>query len=154
MRTRPVGITIFAVLMGLNTALFIVLAGLAIFSRDSLTGFLHALSPSGAGPEAMHTSMGGLLPLYYAAMAGVTAALAMGFWRLRNWARMVMVGIMALSLALMATEVRSLLTAPTAAVIVLTLVRFGLSVLWLWYLLRRPVRDAFHQARGKPLGVQ
>src|SRR5271169_3412935 len=133
---------------------FMVLAGLAIFSRDALTGFLHAISPSGAGPEAMHTSMGGLLPLYYAAMAGVTAALAMGFWRLRNWARMVMVGIMALSLAFMATEVRPLLTAPTAAAISLMLVRVGLSVLWLWYLLRRPVRDAFDQARAKRVGVQ
>jgi hypothetical protein len=97
MRTRPVGVALFAVLMALNTALFIVLAGLAIFSRGTLTAFLHAFSPSGAGPEAMHTSMGGLLPLYYAVMAGATAALAMGFWRLRNWARLVMVGIMALN---------------------------------------------------------
>jgi hypothetical protein len=154
MRTRPVGVTIFAALMGLNTALFIVLAGLAIFSRDLLTGFLHALSPSGAGPEAMHTSMGGLLPLYYAAMAGVTATLAMGFWRLRNWARVVMVGIMALSLALMVTEVRPLLAAPTAGAISLTLVRVVLSVLWLWYLLRRPVGDAFHQSRANSVGLQ
>ncbi|MGA8150712.1 MAG: hypothetical protein WB952_07165 [Terriglobales bacterium] len=145
MRTRPVGVTIFALLMGLNTALFIVLVALAIFSRSSLTIFLHALSPSGAGPEAMHTSMGGLLPLYYTVMAGVTAALAMGFWRLRNWARIVTLGITALSLALMVTEVRPLLTAPTAGAISITLLRLALSVLWLWYLLRRPVRDAFHQ---------
>lgn len=154
MRTRPVGVTIFAVLMGLNTALFVVLGGLAIFSRGSLTVFLHVLSPSGAGPEAMHTSMGSLLPLYYAVMAGVTAALAMGFWRLRNWARIVTLGITALSLALMITEVRPLLTAPTAGAISLTLVRVALSVLWLWYLLRRPVREAFHQSRANPVCVQ
>jgi hypothetical protein len=29
------------------------------------------------------------------------------------------------------------------------LVRVALSVLWVWYLLCRPVRDAFHQSRDK-----
>src|SRR5229473_2294239 len=37
----------------------VVLAALAIFSRSSLMTFLHALSPSSAGPEAIHTAMGG-----------------------------------------------------------------------------------------------
>ena len=149
MKARPIGITILAVLLGLNVALFVVLAALAIFSRTSLMTFLHALSPSGAGPEAIHTAMGRLLPLYYGIMAGVTAALALGFWRLRNWARIVMLGIIVLSLVLMATEVRSLLTVRTVGSISLTLVRVALSVLWLWYLLCRPVRDAFHQSCDK-----
>jgi hypothetical protein len=148
MKTRPVGITILAVLMGLNTALFVVLVALAIVSPGSLMTLLHALSPSGAGPKSMHTAMGRLLPLYYVTMAGVTTALAMGFWRLRNWARIVMLGIIALSLVLMVTEVRPLLKA-TAGAISLTLVRVGLSVLWLWYLLRRPVRNAFHRLPEK-----
>ncbi len=149
MKARPIGITILAVLLALNVALFVVLAALAIFSRSSLMAFLHALSPSGAGPEAIHTAMGGLLPLYYGIMAGVTAALALGFWRLWNWARIVMLGIIVLSLVLMATEVRSLLTVRTVGSISLTLVRVALSVLWLWYLLCRPVCDAFHQSRDK-----
>jgi len=127
----------------------VVLAALAIFSRSSLMTFLHALSPSSAGPEAIHTAMGGLLPLYYGIMVGVTAALALRFWKLWNWARIVMLGIIALSLVLMATEVRPLLTTPTAGTISLTLVRVALSALWLWYLLRRPVREAFHQSRDK-----
>ena len=149
MKARPIGITILAVLLGLNVALYVVLAALALFSRNSLMTFLHALSPSSAGPEAIHTAMGGLLPLYYGIMVGVTAALALGFWRLWNWARIVMLGIIALSLVLMATEVRPLLTTPSAGAIGLTLVRVALSVLWLWYLLCRPVRDAFHESRHK-----
>ena len=149
MKARPKGITILAVLLALNVALFVALAALAIFSRTSLMAFLHALSPSGAGPEAIHTAMGGLLPLYYGVMAGVTAALALGFWRLWNWARIVMLGIIVLSLVLMVTEVRPLLNEPTAGAIILTLVRVALSVLWVWYLLCRPVRDAFHQSRDK-----
>ena len=49
----------------------------------------------------------------------------------------------------MLTEVRPLLNEPTAGAIILTLVRVALSVLWVWYLLCRPVRDAFHQSRDK-----
>jgi catechol 2,3-dioxygenase-like lactoylglutathione lyase family enzyme len=45
--------------------------------------------------------------------------------------------------------VRLLFEAPTAGAISLTLVRVALSVLWLWYLLRRPVRDAFHRLAAK-----
>jgi hypothetical protein len=58
-----------------------------------------------------------------------------------------MPGMIVLSRALMATEVRSLLTVPTVGSISLTLVRVALSGLWLWYLLCCPVRDAFHQSR-------
>jgi hypothetical protein len=84
MKTRPIGITILAVLLWLNTGLFLVLAGLAIVRRSSLLRLLHALSPSGAGPEAIHTAMGDLLPLYYGIMAGLTFAMAIGFWKLWN----------------------------------------------------------------------
>jgi len=148
MRTRPIGITILAVLMGLNTAAYLALVALALLSRGSLTALLHTLSPSGAGPEAIQSSVGGLLPLYFTVMAGATAAMAVGFWRLQNWARMVSLGLIALSLALMVADLRPLLTAPTLGATGLTLVRVALSVLWLWYLLRRPVRDAFHQSRA------
>ncbi len=150
MRTRPIGITIITVLFSVNGALYLALTALAIFNRDPLRAILHVLSPSGAGPEVMHTAMGRMLPLYYILMAAVTTAMAVGFWRLRNWARMVMLGMIVLSLVLMVTEVRPLLSAPTAGAISLTLLRVALSVVWLWYLLRRPVRDAFHQLRGKP----
>jgi len=133
----------------LNTGSYLVLAGLAIVRRSSLLRLLHALSPSGAGPEAIHTAMGDLLPLYYGIMAGVTFAMAIGFWKLWNWVRVMMLGIIALSLVPMVTEVRLLFDAPATGAISLTLVRVVLSVLWLWYLLRRPVRDAFHRLPAK-----
>ncbi len=122
---------------------YVVLAALAIFNHSILIAVLHKLSPSGAGPEAIHTGMGRIQPFYYSTMAVLTGALAVGFWRLHNWARLVMLGMIELSLLLMISQIRPLLTAPTAGAIVLTLVRVALSVLWLWYLFRRPVRDAF-----------
>ena len=150
MKPRPIGITILASLLTLNPVFYIVLSTLAVFNHSALIAVLHTLSPSGAGPEAIHTGMGRIQPFYYSAMAIFTAALAMGFWRLQNWARLVILGMIELSLLLMVSQIRPLLTATTAGAIVLTLVRVALSVLCLWYLFRRPVRDAF---RLKPIRV-
>jgi hypothetical protein len=145
MRVRPIGVTVLASLLALSPVVYVVLAALAVFNHGTLVAVLHALSPSGAGPEAMHTAMGRMQPLYYSFMAVLSGALAVGFWRLRNWARIVVLGMIELSLVLMVTEVRPLLTAPTARAIVLTLVRIAVSVLCLWYLFRRPVRGAFRR---------
>jgi len=148
MKARPIGISIAALLFALNVAAYLTFALLAVFNHGALVAILHMLSPSGAGPEAIHRSMGRVQPLYYSAMAVLTGAMAVGFWKLQNWARIVMLALIALSLVLMTTEMRSLLAAPTAAAITLTLVRIALSVFWLWYLLRRPVRDVFRREVG------
>ena len=149
MRIRPIGITIFAALFAINIAFYVVLATLAVFNRSALIGLLHALSPSGVGPAPLHTAMGRLLPVYYAAMAAVTGALAMGFWRLWNWTRIVVLAMIAISLVLMVKEVPLLVTAPTPGAIALTLVRVVLSLLVGWYLFSRPVRHAFRHAQEK-----
>ena len=149
MRTRPLGISIFAVLFAVNVAFYVVLASLAVINRSALTAMLHALSPSGAGPEAIHTAMGRLLPLYYAAMAGVTTALAMGFWRLWNWARIVILAMTGISLVFVVAKMPLLMASPTPGATVLTLVRVALCVLVGWYLLSRPVRDSFRQTHKK-----
>lgn len=149
MRIRPIGITIFAALFAINIAFYVVLATLAVFNRSALIGLLHALSPSGVGPAPLHTAMGRLLPVYYAAMAAVTVALAMGFWRLWNWTRIVVLAMIAISLVLMVKEVPLLVTAPTPGAIALTLVRVALSLLVGWYLFSRPVRHAFRHPQEK-----
>jgi hypothetical protein len=54
---------------------------------------------------------------------------------------------------LLVSQLRPLLTAATAGAIILTLVRVVLLVLWLWYLFRRPVRDAFRMNPARATGV-
>jgi len=152
MKTRPIGVTIFALLFGLNLVFYMVLAALAAFNHSTLVAILHTLSPSGAGPEAIHTGMGRIQPVYYSVMAVLTGALAVGFWRLHNWARLVVLGMIELSLLLMVSQIRPLLTAPTAGAIVLTLARIAVSVLCLWYLFRRPVREAFRLNPARATG--
>jgi hypothetical protein len=145
MKARPIGITILALLFALNVGAYAVFAVLAVFNHGALVAVLHTLSPSGAGPETIHSSMGRVQPLYYSAMAVLTCAMAVGFWKLQNWARIVMLALITVSLVLMTTALRPLLAAPTAGAIILTLVRVALSVFWLWYLLRLRVRDVFRR---------
>jgi hypothetical protein len=145
MKTRPLGITILSWLFGLNTVFYVAFVAMALFAPGTLVAIRHTLSPSGAGPEAIHAAMGRAQPFYYSLMAVLTGAMTVAFWRLRNWARIVMLALIALSLLLMTTEVRPLLAAPTAAAIGLTLARIGLSLFWVWYLFRPAVQAAFQR---------
>jgi hypothetical protein len=55
---------------------YLLLTGLATASPGSLIALLHRLSPSGVGPETIHSSMGRFLPFYYGTMTVVTSAMA------------------------------------------------------------------------------
>jgi hypothetical protein len=144
MRSRPMGVTILAVLLALNAVFYAVIAAVALFNREALRSMLHMLSPSGMGPESMHLAMGGMLPLYYALMAGATAVLAAGFWKLWNWARVVVLALIGFSFLAMVVELRMLFATPTTSALAMTAFRLGLMALCGWYLLYGPVRDAFH----------
>lgn len=143
MSRRPLGITIGAILFAANAAYYVGFAALAILNRDALRSVLRALSPSGMGPEAAHMAMGRLLSLYYVLMSGLTVTLAIGFWKLWNWSRMVVLALLGVSLLSLIGEVRPLIAGPTTSAIGLTVLRLGLIALVGWYLLRASVRDAF-----------
>jgi len=149
MSRRPLGITFGAILFAVNAAAYSVFAALALFDRDMLRSVLSALSPSGMGPEAMHMAMGRLLPLYYIVFAGLTVVLALGFWKLWNWARLAVLALLGLSLLALTVQLRLLGSAPSRSAIALTVLRLGLIALVGWYLVRTPVRDAFRHCRTK-----
>ena len=92
-------------------------------------------------------AMGRLLPLYYVLMSGLTVTLAIGFWKLWNWSRIVVLALLGLSLLSLIGEVRPLIAGPTTSAIALTVLRLGLIALVGWYLLRASVRDAFRQQK-------
>ncbi len=147
MSRRPLGITIGAILFAANAAYYVGFAALAIFNRDALRSVFRALSPSGMGPEAAQMAMGRLLPLYYVLMSGLTVTLAIGFWKLWNWSRIVVLALLGLSLLSLIGEVRPLIAGPTTSAIALTVLRLGLIALVGWYLLRASVRSAFRQQK-------
>ncbi|MGC1448747.1 MAG: hypothetical protein WA830_01795 [Candidatus Sulfotelmatobacter sp.] len=153
MSRRPLGITIGAILFAANAAYCVGFAALAILNHNALRSVLRALSPSGMGPEAAHLAMGRLLPLYYVLMAGLTVALAIGFWKLWNWSRIVVLVLLGLSLLSLIAEVRPLIAQPTTSAVGLTVLRLGLIALVGWYFLRAPIRDAFLKQRVRATGA-
>jgi hypothetical protein len=153
MRSRPLGITILAVLSFLNMALYAPLAGLSIVNRDALAAVLRAMSPGGAGPAAVQLTMGKFLPVYYVAFLLLIGALGLGFWKLWNWTRLVALMLIAVSLCGAAAQVFDMIqsgTAPAGAAFWLRIASSVLiSVLIGWYLLTAKVREAFSHSANK-----
>src|ERR1700680_1879488 len=129
MRSRPVGITVLAVLTFLNVAAYAALAVLSLVNREALAAVLQGLSPGGAGPAAAHLSMGRFVTVYYAAMALITGALAWGFWKLWNWTRIVALTLICASLIGAAAETVSLVRSGNGAASAVFLARGVVSVL-------------------------
>lgn len=146
MRSRPLGITAMSLLLFLNAAAFGVLTALSLVSPTLLNSVLHSVSPGGAGPEPFHRMLGPLLPIYYLLMTAVVAALGVGFWRLWNWTRIVVLAMNGVSAVLGLVEVANAIRSGSGAALALTAVRYALIVLVSWYLLSRTVRTAFHPA--------
>ena len=143
MKPRPLGITIMAVLLFVNVATYAVLAALSLLNTQALTAILRVLSPGGSGPAGVHLGMGKFLPVYYVFSMVLVGWVAMGFWKLWNWSRILVLAMIGLSLVfLLGTEI-AVASSGSAAAITLFLVRLGLCLLVGWYLLSRNIRNAF-----------
>jgi hypothetical protein len=143
MKSRPWPISIFSLLLFFNAAFYAVLAALSLVNRPALAAVLQALSPGGAGPADVHLAMGKFLPFYYVTFTFVTVGIGMGFWRLWNWARVVVLGLIGLSLAMAVPEALNLIRSGGVGGTALFLLRIGVGVLIGWYLLSSKVRSAF-----------
>ena len=142
MRTRPFGITLLAALSVVGAAFDLLLLALAILRPDLLAAVLKALSPGGSGPE-MQLKFAGVLPFYYAFTFALSVAIAVGFWKLQNWARYVVLVLIGLSFLGVLAGAPGAFRAATAGAIALSLVRTALCVLVGGYLLSTKVRAAF-----------
>ena len=98
MKQRPIGISLASALYVLNALFYAYLVTLGFFFHDKLADFLgESTSPAGVGPSGL-LRLGKLLPFYFLVMTAVALALAFGMWRLKNWARIVTMILVSLSL--------------------------------------------------------
>ena len=118
---------------------------LSLVRLETVTALLNAASPQGAGP-ALLLKMGRVITFYFCLMTAVTGALGCGMWRLKNWARIVIIALAALTLAGIVVEFSKTMTDLQPSTLVVTLVRAAVGVLVLWYLLRARVKAAFKPA--------
>ena len=139
---RPVGITILAVLSFVNVATYAVLLVLALLSPDTLSAVLKGLSPGGAGPE-VQLRMGRLLPVYYGFGMVGTTVIGVGFWKLWNWTRVVVLVLLGASCVALLVEAVTLVRSGSVPGMALWVVRFGLCAFFTWYLASASVRTAF-----------
>jgi hypothetical protein len=147
MSSRPLGVTILSVLLFLNVAFYMVLGVLFIVNHDALVALLRTISPGGAGPAAVHLSMGKFEPIYYGAMILFTGALALGFWKLWNWARIA--ALVLIGINLLGAAVAPFMIVLSVVPLVRVAVSVVISVLIGWYLLSAKVRAAFREAAAE-----
>jgi len=164
MRRRPIGVTLLGGLDLLGAATY---AFFCMFSLVNQRAFRSMFERLDAGPvdPAIFLRLGPLLPVYFLIMIAVAAALGVGMWRLKNWARIVTLVLVGLCLA--AGPMSLLLISSHPAGLVMTAARRGVApfvrvvsfflvgVPWevsltvsafvCWYLLRPAVKAAFQQ---------
>jgi len=92
---RPVFIAVLALLQGISATAAGLAAIMALFGWKGLEG------PLGAGADrlAPFTGWGRLAALPVAAIALFCATFGLGLWRLRNWARLLLIGMVVLNVA-------------------------------------------------------
>lgn len=142
MKSRPLGVTVLTCISFLGVAFYFALALLAALDRPRLRGLLEGISGGRTGPAPL-LHMGAILPFYFVIMAGVTAALGWGLWRLKNWVRLTVLVIVGLSVIAGAIEIISAWSRSTIEGIVTAMLRVAVAILIFSYLRSASVRAAF-----------
>lgn len=142
MKPRPLGVTILAVLLLLNVGAYAALIVLDIRYPDQLRTLLEGATPGSSMGPAPLLQLGAFLPVYFLAMAIFTGFVGRGLWRLKNWARLVVIFLAGISAALGLIEMVRYFRAMDAVAWVSALVRIGIAALVAWYLSAK-ARSAF-----------
>jgi len=170
MRRRPVGVTLLGGLDLLGAAIYVFFCIFFLVNQRAFRSMFERLDWGPVDP-AIFLRLGPLLPVYFLIVIGVAAALGVGMWRPKNWARIVT--LVASGLCLAAGLMSLLLISSHPAGPVMTAARRGVApfvrvvsfflvgVPWevslmvsafaFWYLLRPAVKTAFKgQAPAAP----
>ena len=143
--SRPIGVTILAILYFLGAGLLL-LAGLAVALGMGALGMSSSSGQAGAAGGAFLAGLGVGLAVVFFLIAAINGAMGWGLWKLKNWARIVIIALAALTLAGIVVEFSKTMTDRQPSTLVVTLVRAAVGVLVLWYLLRARVKAAFKPA--------
>lgn len=142
MKTRPLGITILAVLGFLSVLFYGALTVLALMNPTQAGNLLQGMSGGGAGPAPLQ-NLGAILPAYFLITGLITAALCWGLWKLKNWARIICLVLIGVSVVGGAVGVSMAWSHATAAGTISALVRLLIAILIFVYLCSARVRAAF-----------
>lgn len=135
---RPVGVTIIAILDFLG-AFFLVIAGLFLILG---LGALGAARGHAGGMIAL-AGLGAVGAAFMFVFAAVAAFVGYGLIKLQNWARIVTIVLAGLGLVFAIPSLLFLVVRFHPFAIMSLFIRVAINALILWYMLQRPVKEAF-----------
>lgn len=151
---RPVGVTILAILDFLS-ALGCILGGIMMIAGGGLAASFMSQtqaqgSASGAGFLA---GMGALAGVFFLVCAAIYILLGVGLWKLKNWARMITVVLLAIGAVFQVIGLVGVFMHFNIVALTFDVVILGVEVLILWYLLSANVTAAFTSGQARAAGV-
>jgi uncharacterized membrane protein (DUF2068 family) len=142
---RPVGVTILAILYFLG-ALCGVLGGIGVIAGG---GFMATLAnqaqaqASGAGAAGLIAGLGAVFGVILLVVAAIYALLGWGMWKLKNWARILTIILLALGVAFELFGLVGIVAHFNLFALIWILFWAAIDVLIIWYLLKADVKAAF-----------
>ncbi len=139
---RPTGVTVLAVLNFLGAGLYALLAVLffLIGAGGAASGMM---SEMGGGAAAFLLGLGAAVGVILLIFAAIGLAIGIGMWKLRNWARIVTIVLVGLSLLLGVLGLLGSLIAFELVSLIFQAIFVALYAWIIWYLFQPHVKQAF-----------
>ncbi len=142
---RPTGVTVLAVLNFLGAGLYALLAVLffLIGAGGAASGMM---SEMGGGAAAFLLGLGAAVGVILLIFSAIGLAIGIGLWKLRNWARIVTIVLVGLSLLLGVIGLLGSLIAFELGSLIFQAIFVALYAWIIWYLFQLHVKQAFGAA--------
>ena len=139
---RPTGVTILAILNFLGAGLYALLAVLffLIGAGGAASGVLDEM---GGGAAAFLLGLGAAVGVILLIFAAIGLAIGIGMWKLRNWARIVTIVLVGLSLLLGVLGLLGSLISFELGSLIFQAIFVALYAWIIWYLFQPHVKQAF-----------
>jgi hypothetical protein len=144
---RPVGVTILAILCFLG-ALACIGFGILSFVGGGLSAVAGSQTEGAGGAGAMLGALGAAAGVVCLIIGAIDFLLGWGLWKLKNWARIITLILMAIGVVFGLIGLVGTLLHFNLFSLILTLIYLAVYCLIIWYLLRADVRAAFQGSRA------
>jgi hypothetical protein len=147
---RPVGVTILAVLDFIGAA-FCLLGGIAMIAGG---GFMATMmsqqgGQGSAGAAGVLAGMGAVAGVFIIIVGGVSALVGFGLWKLKNWARIVSIVLLGISIAMQLLQLLGVLAHFNLFAFVWIAFWTAVDAFIIWYLLKPEVKAAFQGPQAR-----
>ncbi len=138
---RPVGVTVLAVLEFISAG-FLILLGLLLIVGMSVLGAMGG-GGEGSGVMAVLGTLGAVAGVVVMILSVIPLAVGIGLWKLKNWARIVVIVFSILGLVSNLFGVIGGVSTGEMVSLSSGVIGLGINILVIWYMLQAHVKQAF-----------